>query len=1063
MSKIVFIVIRIFWLSSFLAGLSLPLLFPVTLQAFDERLTHPQLTRVAVRSSIADSFLKEELDMAAGIDTRLKSSPGVEQAIRLWLEEGARLEDEPACRARNHFHNPLLPFVGSGVSDQPFFIRAACFFSEFSQVVSNVTWATGFMSPSDKGPATGNRFDWDTARISYLNALTLPARADRETALAQTFETLGHVMHLVQDMAVPAHVRNDFQSHLEYCFTSFERWCENSFERFVRRRADLVANAVPLAVDFAGQRLTRFWDVDQYTGTNPSADLTQGLAEYTNANFASLNTIFTESLDRNDPHAFPYPRESSTNLPDLFAQRLVLREVTAEDGVVDMGLYVSKTGDGETIEHFAKVGYLASFVLDRPDLPPVLRLTFQLDDRVHEDYATLLLPKAIGYSKALLDYFFRGKLDVDLFSADANDQSIVQVSGTNASADTLDGGTLTLYADDPKGVRSPVTALDPNLTVTAAAGAPVVSARFQAPENAERFIAVYQGKLGQEAPAGTFPGGVIGKVLGGVRVEEVFAAGEEWKLRTPKGVFRLEPPLRVAEYEQVKWGDGPNLLVARTAFGPGQPNRVDAFEVPRVPNSVDLATVDTPDGPKVSVTRTRSAVLPAEGIPTGTTVNFHQTWSYRQQMVRVQEITITVPCVDGQPVGPATVTATPPQLETLTITNADFPLTFHIILDAGHHQSSNPRNYAWLLIDVGADPSGRLVGLVLVFGESLDIPTVPITTYVINRTTGAPVEFARSFLSASYPPGGDPLLWALVDLSEGRVITSTAEPTMTISYHKVSEGSPLLWPNGAVGVAAHTTLVSCETTDSGWVITHVDRRSLPAGTVPVVTLRVDERIGEEGLITNGLLRGDLKSALASTGFVDPQVSTGEFAEQVTYICLQSDPVGDCQAVEVDSRFIGVSPLPAFLADARRPSAATGGERLVLLAATDTALGTPLAAVAVMESNPLRSQVRYQPRAEFPRLSGVTTTRALVTEEEDFNTLVSTTLVSLDGSRPPVVFPDVDLSESFRVLEPSYLYDVTDLKFYRLQPPLQRTALPAKLADLPDGSNPVGDYHAIRVP
>jgi len=33
----------------------------------------------------------------------------------------------------------------------------------------------------------------------------------------------------------------------------------------------------------------------------------------------------------------------------------------------------------------------------------------------------------------------------------------------------------------------------------------------------------------------------------------------------------------------------------------------------------------------------------------------------------------------------------------------------------------------------------------------------------------------------------------------------------------------------------------------------------------------------------------------------------------------------------------------------------------------------------------------------------------------------------------------------------------------LLPPLQKTALPAKLADLPGGSNPVGDYHAIRVP
>ncbi len=72
----------------------------------------------------------------------------------------------------------------------------------------------------------------------------------------------------------------------------------------------------------------------------------------------------------------------------------------------------------------------------------------------------------------------------------------------------------------------------------------------------------------------------------------------------------------------------------------------------------------------------------------------------------------------------------------------------------------------------------------------------------------------------------------------------------------------------------------------------------------------------------------------------------------------------------------------------------------------------------------------------------------------------TLLVPLADARPPTVFGE-DLSFSFRLLDPTFLYNVADLKFYRLQSPLQRTALPAKLADVP--GNPVGDYHAIRVP
>ena len=75
---------------------------------------------------------------------------------------------------------------------------------------------------------------------------------------------------------------------------------------------------------------------------------------------------------------------------------------------------------------------------------------------------------------------------------------------------------------------------------------------------------------------------------------------------------------------------------------------------------------------------------------------------------------------------------------------------------------------------------------------------------------------------------------------------------------------------------------------------------------------------------------------------------------------------------------------------------------------------------------------------------------------------STILVPLEGTRPPIVFPGQFLF-GFTLFDPTYLYSVQDLKFFRSKPPLERTALPAKLADLPDRTNPVGDYHAIRLP
>jgi hypothetical protein len=131
------------------------------------------------------------------------------------------------------------------------FIRIVCSFTDFDQTFSSVLWGTRFTSPQDRGPIPGNPFDWDAARIAYRDALILRTPAEREAALARTSETLGHVKHLVQDLAVPAHVRNDFQSHLQYFNLvsgfRFGRWAENNFERFVRRNPQLVDAAAATA------------------------------------------------------------------------------------------------------------------------------------------------------------------------------------------------------------------------------------------------------------------------------------------------------------------------------------------------------------------------------------------------------------------------------------------------------------------------------------------------------------------------------------------------------------------------------------------------------------------------------------------------------------------------------------------------------------------------------------------------------------------------------------------------------------------------------------------------
>ena len=348
---------------------------------FDNTLTHRLITSAAIRSSALEKTLAEELGLPLGAQTWLRMSAFDTKAVGEWLREGSYQEDRPNCRADNHFHNPLLPFDRAGVTDYsaryPLF-SGACnvVYPEYATIHSSATWGARFLSPTQKGPGTGNGFDWDQAREMYLGSLILPEPEVREMELALTFRALGQVLHLVQDLAVPAHVRDDFDSHVMGPIRAgapMWEWGHNDFEFFVQQNPALIQGIEPRDVPripILGRRLARFWDVDQYRPENPipSMDLDQGLAEYTNANFLSLNTIFTETLPAGQRYRFPFPRQDSTNMPQVLAKQSPLWWVRAVDDRIDAVRCVAKVKDGETMPCLLKVGYLTDEI--KANVPP---------------------------------------------------------------------------------------------------------------------------------------------------------------------------------------------------------------------------------------------------------------------------------------------------------------------------------------------------------------------------------------------------------------------------------------------------------------------------------------------------------------------------------------------------------------------------------------------------------------------------------------------------------------------------------------------------------------------
>ncbi|ABK18039.1 hypothetical protein [Syntrophobacter fumaroxidans] len=332
--------------------------------AYDESYVHRHLNAKAVETSNLDAYMRGQLGFGEGIETKFQGL-----SLVFLVEEGGTREDDFPCYFY-HFHDPLKPWDEAGLKNG--------ILGE-----SSVIWA-------QKGYDVDRT--WQDARRLYSQALT----SGNEAEWALMFTSLGRLMHLVADLAVPAHVRDDAHPRPE----AYETWAKYqdvkgllNFES-LSVSTDIFSHAVQNGMI----PITALWDQDFYDGTNPSEDI-HGLAEYTNAYFFSSDTIFETS-------EYPHPNIEDTNYFSLDWKNP--ETVVREDGNVDRKVYLRNIR--AAVPHrLAVAGY---FTEDCSAGTPCWQYPFVLDGEVYKDYASKLLPRAVGYSAALLNYFFRGQLEI---------------------------------------------------------------------------------------------------------------------------------------------------------------------------------------------------------------------------------------------------------------------------------------------------------------------------------------------------------------------------------------------------------------------------------------------------------------------------------------------------------------------------------------------------------------------------------------------------------------------------------------------------------------------------
>ena len=448
--------------------------------------THTELGLIAVDRSNLDTILRSRYDVEGGTSLVIGGQP-----IRRWVSIGATREDSPPFRSLNHFHNPLVPWADAG--------------GLLGQ--SSVYWQQSV----DQG--AGGAWSGPIARQRLYDFLTSPSPAAREQALADTARALGQVMHMIQDAASPPHTRDDphlihdgYEARIEELRTSAEAGSRARFDALLARPSFAPGSDIFTLTDDprAPAPIARLIDSDSYRGnvSSYSTGALAGLTEYTNGGYLSDDTIFL---------GFPLPRRESLGAP-IF---------DPEAGTPGARRYFPKERDGDTIPHFVAEGALYERLLFWGQLLG----GFILDDRVYEDYAAQLVPRAVGYSAGLLDYFFRGDFDftVEPVNGDAERRMLTVSLPPDLAAETMDG-TFALYAEDRNGARAPVPGA--SLTTTLGRGG-FAQTLFTPVAGVRAYVLAFRGGLGREPDAVSGRVKPMGAVVSAVQAAVEFTGDEE--------------------------------------------------------------------------------------------------------------------------------------------------------------------------------------------------------------------------------------------------------------------------------------------------------------------------------------------------------------------------------------------------------------------------------------------------------------------------------------------------------------------------------------------------------
>ncbi|MCA9673126.1 MAG: hypothetical protein KC503_46355 [Myxococcales bacterium] len=460
-------------------------LTPAAARAYEPSSTHPGLTIKATLGSQLHRFLRRQLGLRLGLFSTLRLQASkmdrrrhhivTRQMERFdpaggyrpdkqgrlsavgWLLAGSVLADVPGTHNRHHYYSPVLkrgldnrlPLLSTWHS----LLATLESGDNVRQLVTGAGFDLSGISALDWIRHKHNPLRVQRFHAELRASLTATSEVDRRHHLARALLALGSVLAVLQDMAVPGHVRDDFigDATQRLGTTGLDRG--SAYERWVSAAYGLVGVPEYQGRPIRFARLRDFFSNKRWTG----------LADLTAVSHFSQGTL-------------PRTRQVASNTSRRSLHRALARSLRFSlPRLPGVSIACAQRG---TCQARSKRGVMFAYRLDRKN-----RLSFFLDGDSHATTARHLVPLAIGYTRGAIDFLLRGRLVLR-----KRDEAIV----VGNSGAPIAQGKLFVYADDAKGQRRLLTTITPQLP--AARGAVLTSLRLTPPENARRLLVVVDGR-----------------------------------------------------------------------------------------------------------------------------------------------------------------------------------------------------------------------------------------------------------------------------------------------------------------------------------------------------------------------------------------------------------------------------------------------------------------------------------------------------------------------------------------------------------------------------------------